>query len=194
MKYSIAAGIGALTALSAAAVLAQPPATAPAPAAAGAAPARAGRAAPAPATGEITQIPKNLAPPRIQSAALNVTDLPGMQKWYETVFGMVKIRDVSASEIVLSLDPANPNAVALVLQRSATKAPGNTNYGRLILNVRNAKDTADFLQTHGVTVRAVIPNQAYFLSDPEGNQVELYQPDYVAPARGGAAQAPARGG
>ncbi|MEI7931957.1 MAG: VOC family protein, partial [Alphaproteobacteria bacterium] len=133
-----------------------------------------------------------LAPPFIEASAFNVTDLPGMQKWYETVFGFVKVRDVSATEIVMSLNPSNPNATTLVLQRSATKMPGNTNYGRLILNVKNAKDTADFLQTHGVTTRAVLPNQAYFLADPEGNQIEIYQPDYVQPARGGAT--PARGG
>lgn len=136
---------------------------------------RPARPAPTPATGEVTQIPRDLAPGRIQSAALTVSDLPAMQKWYETALGMVKVRDVGANEIVLSMDPTNPNASNVVLQRGR-REDGATSYGRLILNVKNAKATAEFLQSHGVTTYAVIPDQAYFLNDPEGNRIELYQP------------------
>lgn len=163
-------------------------AIAQAPAAAPQAPARAARPAPTPATGEITQMPANLAPRRIQSAALIVADLAGMQKWYETVLGMVKVRDVGANEVVMSMDPTNPNASNVVLQRG-TRQPGATSYGRLILNVTDARATAEFLQTHGVTTRAVIPGQAYFFNDLEGNQIELYQPGAPAPARAGAGRA-----
>jgi len=173
MKFPIAAAMACgLAGLTAATALAQPAAAPKAPTP---------RPPPTPATGEVTKIPANLAPARIQSAALTVADLPGEQKWYETVLGMVKVRDVGANEIVLSMEPNNPNAANVVLQRG-TRQPGATSYGRLILNVKNARDTAAFLQTHGVTTRAVIPNQAYFFADPEGNQIEIYQPDYVAPA------------
>ena len=181
MKFPIATALACgLAGLTAAAALAQP-AAAPAPQSTAAPKAPTPRPTPTPATGEVTKIPANLAPARIQSAALTVADLPGEQKWYETVLGMVKVRDVGANEIVLSMEPNNPNAANVVLQRG-TRQPGATSYGRLILNVKNARDTAAFLQTHGVTTRAVIPNQASFFADPEGNQIEIDQPDSVAPA------------
>jgi catechol 2,3-dioxygenase-like lactoylglutathione lyase family enzyme len=166
-------------ALTAGVALAQPPA--------GGAP-RAGRAPPAPATGVVTPIPADLKPGRLRSSAITVADLPAEQKWYETVFGFVKVRDVSANEIVESLEPANPNAVNLVLQKG-TREPGATSYGRLIINVGNAPGIAAFLQSHGVQAQTVIPNQAYFIHDPEGNLIELYQPDVPA-----AAPAARRGG
>jgi catechol 2,3-dioxygenase-like lactoylglutathione lyase family enzyme len=165
--------------LAASAALAQPPAAAP-----GGAP-RAGRAPPAPATGAVAPIPADLKPGRLRSSAITVADLPAEQKWYETVFGFVKVRDVSAIEIVESLEPSNPNAVNLVLQKG-TREAGATSYGRLIINVGNAPGIAAFLQTHGVQAQTVIPNQAYFVHDPEGNLIELYQPDVVQPPRGGA--------
>jgi catechol 2,3-dioxygenase-like lactoylglutathione lyase family enzyme len=163
---------GSLALTFAATAMAQPPA-----APAGGRPAP---TPPTPATGEVTAIPANLKPPRLRSSAIVVADLPAQQKWYETVFGFVKVRDVSANEIVESLEPSNPNATNLTLQKG-NRQPGATTYGRLIINVDNAKDIAAFLQTHGVTTRQVIPNQAYFLNDPEGNQIEIYQ--FIPPAK-----------
>lgn len=181
MKYLTTVALAAgLAVVCGAAVLAQ---TAPqAPAGAPAQKAPTPRPPPTPATGEVTAMPANLKPDRIRSSVIMVSDLPGMTKWYETVWGFVKTREVNASEYVFSLNPADPNATALILQRGA-RQPGATSYGRLILNVANAKGVADFLQTHGVTTRQVIPNQAYFINDPEGNQIEIYQaaPPAAAP-------------
>jgi catechol-2,3-dioxygenase len=168
---TITLAIAGVMSFAATAALAQPPAAPAAPAA---------RPAPTPATGMVTAIPANLKPPRLRSSAIVVADLAAQQAWYATVFGFVKVRDVSANEVVMSLEPTNPNATNLTLQKG-TRQPGATTYGRLIINVDNAKDLAAFLQTHGVTTRAVIPNQAFFLNDPEGNQIELYQP--TAPAK-----------
>jgi catechol 2,3-dioxygenase-like lactoylglutathione lyase family enzyme len=170
MKYlttvALAAGIAVVCS---AAVLAQtaPQAATPAPKAA------AVRPPPTPATGEVTAIPANLKPDRIRSSAIIVADLPGMTQWYQTVLGFVKTREVNANEYVFSLEPGNANATALILQKGA-RQPGATTYGRLIINVTNAKGIADFLQTHGVTTQQVIPNQAYFINDPEGNRIEIY--------------------
>jgi len=179
MKYLTTVALAAgLAVVCGAAVLAQTaPQTTPAPKAAPAA-----RPAPAPATGEVTAIPANLKPDRIRSSVILVADLPGMTKWYETVWGFVKTREVNASEYVFSLDPSNANATALILQKGV-RQPGATTYGRLILNVANAKGVADFLQTHGVSTQQVIPNQAYFINDPEGNRIEIYQaaPPAAAP-------------
>jgi catechol 2,3-dioxygenase-like lactoylglutathione lyase family enzyme len=161
MKSSIPLAAACGLALCATTALAQQPATP--------------RPPPTPATGEVTAIPANLKPPRLRGSVITVADLPAEQKWYETVFSFVKVRDVSANEIVESLEPGNPNAVNLVLQRGK-REPGATTYGRLIINVDDAKGIAAFLQTHGVTTRQVIPNQAYFINDPEGNLIELYQP------------------
>jgi catechol-2,3-dioxygenase len=169
LKTLLTAAFAGSLILTASAALAQPPAAPAAPAA------RPAPTPPTPATGVVTQIPANLKPPRLRSSAIVVADLAAQQAWYATVFGFVKVRDVSANEVVMSLDPTNPNATNLTLQKG-NRQPGATTYGRLIINVDNAKDIAAFLQTHGVTTRAVIPNQAFFLNDPEGNQIELYQP------------------
>lgn len=154
----------------AAAALAQPPAAAPAPKA---------KAAPLPATGTIGPMPENLQPTKVSGSGLNVADLEGMKNWYVMVLGMHVVRRIPATgapyEYILSTNATRgPNDAVLVLLRGA-RQPGATSYGRFILNVANADATAERLRTHGVAVRRVAAG-AYFFSDPEGNQVEIYQP------------------
>ena len=152
----------------AAAALAQPPAAAPAP-----------KQTPPPVTGTITPMPETLQPTRVSGSGITVADLEGMKNWYVTVLGMHVVRTLERNgapyEYILSTSPTRgPNDAVLALLKG-TRQPGATTYGRFILNVANADATAEFLRTHGVTVRRVAAG-AYFMSDPEGNQVEIYQP------------------
>jgi len=158
----------AATLLAGAAALAQPPAAAPAP-----------KTAPLPVTGVITPMPENLQPNKVSGSGVTVTDLEGTKNWYVTVLGMHVVRTLERNgapyEYILATSPTRgPNDAILALIRG-TRQPGATTYGRFILNVANADATAEFLRTHGVAVRRVAAG-AYFLSDPEGNQVEIYQP------------------
>ena len=47
---------------------------------------------------------------------------------------------------------------------------------RLILHVPDARALAAHLAKQGIMTSEVVPGVAYFLSDPEGNPVELYTP------------------
>ena len=136
-------------------------------------------AAPPPVTGTITAMPENLQPTKVSGSGITVTDLEGLKKWYETVLGMHTVRTLERNgapyEYILATSATRgPNDAILAIIKG-TRQPGATTYGRFILNVANADATAEFLRTHGVAVRKVAAG-AYFLSDPEGNQVEIYQP------------------
>lgn len=167
MKTTIIVAAAAAIGLSCAA-FAQPPA-APTPKA----------PAPPPVTGTITPMPENLQPTKVSGSGITVTDLEGMKKWYETVLGMHTVRTLERNgapyEYILATSPTRGPQDAILALIRGTRQPGATTYGRFILNVANADATAEFLRTHGVAVRRVAAG-AYFLSDPEGNQVEIYQP------------------
>lgn len=168
MKALIITAAAATLGLTAAA-FAQPPAGAPAPKA----------AAPLPVTGTIAPMPENLQPTKVSGSGLSVKDLEGMKKWYETVLGMHTVRTLERNgapyEYILATSPTRGPNDAILALIVGNRQPGATTYGRFILNVANADATAEFLRTHGVAVRKVAAG-AYFLSDPEGNQVEIYQP------------------
>lgn len=159
---------GALAAAFGAGVLAQPPAAPAQP----------------PVTGAIAPMPANLKPTRISGSGINVTDLEGMKKWYETVLNMHTVRTLERNgapyEYILATTPERGEGAILALIRGA-RQEGATSYGRLILNVPNADAAAEYLRTHGVAARRVAAG-AYFIRDPEGNNVELYTPAPAANA------------
>jgi catechol 2,3-dioxygenase-like lactoylglutathione lyase family enzyme len=160
-----------------AAVLAQPPAAAP-----GAAPA-AGRPAPPPVTGTVTPLPDNLKPTRVSGSGITCANLEAQKNWYVNILGMHVVRTLerngAAYEYVLSTETTRGPQTAVLALLAGTRQPGATSYGRFILNVKDADATAAFLRTHGIAARNVSAG-AYFIQDPEGNNVEIYQPDYPA--------------
>jgi catechol 2,3-dioxygenase-like lactoylglutathione lyase family enzyme len=151
----------------------QAPAASPAPAA---------RPAPPVVTGTVDALPADLKPLHMAGAGLNVTDLPGMRAWYEKVLGMKYVQSFPATgeprEFVLSMNPADPNATVLALLKGA-RQPGATTYGRVIMAMPNSDKAAAFLLTHGISARKVSEG-AYFIQDPEGNNIELYTPPGTA--------------
>lgn len=162
MKTHVLAVAAAGLALSAGAVLAQPPA-APAPKAA---------VAGAP-------IAEAVKPTRISGIGITVTDLDKMRDWYRDVLGMKVVGTYPANsatpyEYILAMKADRSDGAVLALLRGR-REPGATTYGRIIFGVPNAAAIAAYITERGGTVRK-INDAAYFVKDPEGNDVEFYQP------------------
>lgn len=160
MKLIHAAAIGALAAAAfGAGVLAQQPAR------------------PA-ATGQIGPVPANIKPLRVEGVGLNVADIDAERAWYETVLGMHKVGQFPATgeprEYIMSMAEKNGEGPVLALLKGA-RQPGATSYGRMIMVVPDSAALAAHLMTHGVAARKVAEG-AYFIADPEGNNIELYTP------------------
>jgi catechol-2,3-dioxygenase len=126
--------------------------------------------------------PANLRPGHVAGAGLNVLDLEGQKAWYMAKLGMVVSNVIKRGdqpyEYLMGFGDGEGRAIVALLL-SPQRPAGPNAYGRIILDVPNAKGLADWLKTQGVDNREVIPNAAYFIRDPEGNAVELY----TAPAK-----------
>jgi catechol-2,3-dioxygenase len=123
--------------------------------------------------------PANLKPTHVDGPGLNVLDLEGQKAWYQSKLGMVLVNTIKRGdkpyEYIMGFGDGEGRAIIALLQ-SPQRPPGPNAYGRIILAVPNAKGLADWLKTQGVENREVIPNAAYFIHDPEGNNIELYTP------------------
>lgn len=124
-------------------------------------------------------LPDNLAPTRISGTGITVTDLDGMKDWYVTVLGMHVVgtydREGDVYEYILSTSAERQPGEAVLALLRGRRQEGATTYGRMILNVADADATAEYLNANGVPARRVAAG-AYFFSDPEGNQVEIFTP------------------
>jgi len=124
--------------------------------------------------------PANLKPRAVSGWGWNVMDLEAQKAWYSAKLGMtlintIKAADGSAREYIMGYG-GGPQAAIVALLKSPARQPGPNAMGRLILGVPDAKGLAVWLATQGVPNRQVIPNVAYFITDPEGNAIELYTP------------------
>jgi catechol-2,3-dioxygenase len=115
-----------------------------------------------------------VAPTSIVGSGLNVNDLEAQKAWYMAMLGMSVTatyrRGDAPFEYVMSLK--GPGGVLALLK--APRPPGQNGFGRVILASPDAKALAQDLAAHGVAMREVIPDVAYFITDPEGNAIELY--------------------
>lgn len=120
--------------------------------------------------------PPALAPTSIVGSGLNVNDLEAQKAWYIAMLGMTVTatyqRNGAPFEYVMGLK--GPGGVLALLK--APRPTGPNGFGRVILASADAKALAQDLATHGVAMREVVPNIAYFITDPEGNAIELYTP------------------
>ena len=123
--------------------------------------------------------PANLKPSKVDGAGLNVMDLEAQKAWYASKLGMTLQNTIQREgkpyEYIMGYG-GGPQAAIVALLKSPARQPGPNAMGRLILGVPDAKGLADWLATQGVPNRQVIPNVAYFITDPEGNAIELYTP------------------
>jgi catechol 2,3-dioxygenase-like lactoylglutathione lyase family enzyme len=135
-------------------------------------------------TAAAAEIPANLMPRGIAGSSFNVRDLEAQKAWYTGVLGMKLVdtirRDDKPFEYIVGY---GGSGAILALLAAPNRPLGPNAMGRLILNVPDAKGLADHLKAQGVPTREVIPNTAYFLTDPEGNPVELYTPPAPAPKK-----------
>jgi catechol-2,3-dioxygenase len=121
--------------------------------------------------------PAGLTPAHVAGAGLNVMDLEGQKAWYMAKLGMTVSQTIQREgkpyEYVMGYGDGPAGAVVALL-KSAQRQPGPNAMGRIILATPDAKGLADWLKTQGVESRQVIANVAYFITDPEGNAIELY--------------------
>lgn len=122
------------------------------------------------------EIPAGLKPNGIAGSSFNVRDLEGQKAWYIDKLGMKLIDTIKRGDAPFEYLVGYSRAPILALLSAPNRPVGPNAMGRLILDVPDAKGLADHLKAQGVTVREVIPNTAYFVTDPEGNPVELYTP------------------
>ncbi len=121
-------------------------------------------------------VPSPVAPTSIVGSGLNVNDLEAQKAWYISTLGMSVTatyqRGGAPFEYVMGLK--GPGGVLALLK--APRPPGQNGFGRVILASPDAKALAQNLAARGVAMREVVPNIAYFITDPEGNAIELYTP------------------
>lgn len=121
-------------------------------------------------------LPPAVAPARIAGSGLNVSDLDAQKAWYIAMLGMTVTatyqRAGAPFEYVMGLK--GPGAILALLK--APRPPGPNGFGRVILETPDARALAQVLAARGVATREVVPGVAYFITDPEGNAIELYTP------------------
>jgi catechol-2,3-dioxygenase len=125
-------------------------------------------------------LPEALKPAQMAGSGLNVVDLEAQKSWYMTMLGMKLVQTYSRNGapfeyiMKMSAEPNSPGAVLALLK--TTRPAGPNGFGRLIFNAPDAKALAARLASQGVVTREVIAGAAYFVTDPEGNAIELYTP------------------
>lgn len=118
--------------------------------------------------------PPNLMPRGIAGSSFNVRDLEAQKAWYMDKLGMKLIDTIKRGGAPIEYLVGYSRSPILALLSAPNRPVGPNAMGRLILDAPDAKGLADHLKAEGVAVREVIPNTAYFVTDPEGNPVELY--------------------
>ena len=119
------------------------------------------------------------------SVALNVADIPRVEKFYTEVFGLVRTFQYppQGEPIEIGLGrPDRPGGMGLLLAHfnDDPLPEGKTTYGRIIINSSDARGLAERAVAAGAKMlRDVGPPGGpviLFLSDLDGYEFELYQP------------------
>jgi len=126
-------------------------------------------------------VPAALKPTRVAGSGFNVINLDAERDWYIAHLGMQVVGVIGPKDKPIEYlmgTGSEPDQAILALLK--TKRPDGPNgFSRLILDAPEPKALAARLAAEGVPTREVIPNTAYFVTDPEGNAIELYR----APAK-----------
>lgn len=127
--------------------------------------------------------PANLMPTAVGGAVVYVHNLEAQRQWYETMLGFrvrtVYARDNVPFEYIMGIGDS-PAFMGLMV--SSARPQGSNTNSRVVLPVPDPKGLAEHMSRQGVYVREAVPGSAYFILDPEGNQVELYRLSTPAPA------------
>mgnify|MGYP000084126413 CR=1 FL=1 len=131
------------------------------------------------------------APYHIGTVTLRVNDLAGLTAFYRDSIGLQVIAE-TAEATDLGVD----GAVLVRLERGATRPASAAGLFHLALLLPSRAELADWL-AHAATIRLPLEgasdhlvSEAIYLSDPEGNGIEIYRdrPRADWPRRGGAIQ------
>lgn len=128
--------------------------------------------------------PEALLPTRIAGSAFYVNDLEAQREWYETMLGLRVLTTYQAGGKTFEYVMGRGNGGAILALMKAQRPPGSNAFSRVIIETPNPKGLADHLYGEGVYVRQAIRNVAYFVLDPEGNQIELFSLKPPAPTPG----------
>ncbi len=121
----------------------------------------------------------------IMGVGYNVADLARSEKFYIEVFGLQRVFRFPPEGDLLEVGLARPgqDGMSVILARfNDDPLPDDkSGYGRLVLSVQDAQAVAKRATDRGSTLRNVgTPGPAnpviIFLDDPDGYQIELYQP------------------
>jgi len=121
-------------------------------------------------------LPAAVAPAKIAGSGLNVIDLEARRAGQVSMLGMSVTatyrRDGAPFEYLVKRNV--PGAILALSE--APRPPGPNGFGRVILETPDAKALGQPLAGRGVPMREVVAGVAYFITDPEGNAIELYTP------------------
>ena len=117
------------------------------------------------------------------SVALNVTDIATSEKFYNEVFGLERTFEFESQGNLIEIGMGKPGGGGMgLLLAHFNDDPlpeGRTAYGRIVVNVSDAKSVAKRATDRGSTISQdmVIGNGAHliFFDDPDGYEIELYQ-------------------
>ncbi len=121
----------------------------------------------------------------VMGVGYNVADLARSEKFYIEVFGLQRVFRFPPEGDLLEVGLARPGqtGMSVILARfNDDPLPDDkSGYGRLVLSVQDAQAVAKRATDRGSTLRNVgTPGPAnpviIFLDDPDGYQIELYQP------------------
>lgn len=134
--------------------------------------------------GSLEGPPAELLPDRIGGAVVYVHDLEMMRNWYETMLGFRAVNSYARDGLIFEyiMQAGDGGGAFMGLMRSSARPAGSNTNSRVVLPVPDPRALANFFSTKGVYVREAVPGSAYFILDPEGNQVELYRLSVPSPA------------
>jgi len=118
----------------------------------------------------------------MSSVALNVTDIATSEKFYNEVFGLERTFEFESQGNLIEIGLGRPGGGMGFLLAHFNDDPlpeGRTAYGRIVVNVSDAKAVAKRATDRGSTISQdmVIGNGAHliFFDDPDGYEIELYE-------------------
>lgn len=130
-----------------------------------------------------TKESSDIAATSLTGVGINVTDLSRSEKFYMEVFGLVRVFRFPAEGDLLEVGLARPDqpGMSLILAHfnDDPLPDAKSAYGRLIITTNEARTVAKRATDRGSTARNLgQPNGPViiFLDDPDGYQIELYQP------------------
>lgn len=121
----------------------------------------------------------------VTGVGINISDLERSEKFYAEVFGLERVFRYPPEGEILEVGLARPGqpgmSIILAHFNDDPLPEGKSAYGRLVITTSDAMAVAKRATDRGSTTRSVgTPGPSnpviIFLDDPDGYEIELYQP------------------